>query len=137
MTPDGERLTVVREALGRYGAVDDDAVQRIIAECRKNAADASSEEIAHFIHDKGQVVRSGKIHNPIAFLLVYVPKCFLAEGLHAFRQEQSRIREAEAARARELQEWHSAEALKQQAILDDPKSSEEDKRWARSFFGSV
>lgn len=135
--PNGESVTVVREALARYGSVDDDAVQKIIAECRKNAADASCEEIAHFIHDKGQVVRSGKIHNPIAFLLVYVPKCFLAEGLHAFRQEQSRIRESEAARTRELEEWHSAEALKQQAILDDPESSEEDKRWARSFFGNV
>ncbi len=68
-TPDGQSLTVVREALGRYGAVDDDAVMRIIAESRKNAADASSEEIAHFIQ----------------FLLVYVPKCFLAEGLQGFR----------------------------------------------------
>ncbi|MDQ2948223.1 MAG: hypothetical protein M3Y27_20190, partial [Acidobacteriota bacterium] len=90
-------------------------------------------EIVHFIHDKGQVIRKGKISNPIAFLLVYVPKCFLGDGLQEFRQQRRKAFEAEQARKRELDEWHKDEMQKQQAILDDPRSSEEDKRWARQF----
>lgn len=123
----------IHHALTEYGSPDDDAVRYLIGQCRRNAPDADASEIVHFIHDKGQVIRKGKIFNPIAFLLVYVPKCFLGEGLQEFRQQRCKALEAEQARQRELDEWHKDEMQKQQAILDDPKSSEEDKRWARQF----
>lgn len=123
----------IHRALAEYGSPDDDAVRHLIGQCKRNAPDADPSEIVHFIHDKGQVIRKGKIFNPIAFLLVYVPKCFLGNGLQEFRQQRRKAIEAEQARQRELDEWHKDEIQKQQAILDDPKSSEEDKRWARQF----
>jgi len=123
----------IHRALTEYGSPDDDAVRHLIGQCKKNAPDADPSEIVHFIHDKGQVIRKGKIFNPVAFLLVYVPKCFLGNGLHEFRQQRRKALEAEQARQRDLDEWHKDEIQKQQAILDDPKSSEEDKRWARQF----
>lgn len=123
----------IHRALAEYGSPDDDAVRHLIGQCKKNASDADPSEIVHFIHDKGQVIRKGKISNPIAFLLVYVPKCFLGEGLQEFRQQRRKALEAEQARQKELDEWQKDEMQKQQAILDDPTSSEEDKRWARQF----
>lgn len=123
----------IHRALGEYGSPDDDAVQHLIGQCKRNASDADPSEIVHFIHDKGQVIRKGKISNPIAFLLVYVPKCFLGEGLQEFRQQRRKALEAEQARQKELDEWQKDEMQKQRAILDDPTSSEEDKRWARQF----
>jgi len=65
----------VFRALSRYGPADDDAVKALIARCRHYAPDASEEEIVSCIEDKGRVIASGRIDNPIAFLLVYVPKC--------------------------------------------------------------
>ena len=123
----------VREALSVYGSPDDDAVRHLISQCRKNAPDAEYDEIAYFIHDKGQVIRKGKISNPIAFLLVYVPKCFLGEGLSEFREKQRQAKEAEEASQKELHGWYRKELEKQQATLQDPNASEEEKRWARKF----
>ena len=123
----------VRKALASYGLPDDDAVHHMITQCKKNAPDVEYEEIAHFIHEKGQIIRNGRISNPIGFLLVYVPKCFLGEGLREFREERRRAREAEEVRRRELDEWRTAALQTQQEILNDPNSSEEDKRWARKF----
>ena len=123
----------ITEALSVYGSPDDDAVRHLITQCRKNAPDAEYDEIAYFIHDKGQVIRKGKISNPIAFLLVYVPKCFLGESLIEFRKKRQQAKEAEDARQRELGDWYQKELEKQQAALQDPNASEEEKRWARKF----
>ena len=123
--------SLIHRALAEYGSPDDDAVRHLIGQCKRNAPDADPSEIVHFIHDKGQVILKGKIFNPIAFLLVYVPKCFLGNGLQEFRQQRRKALEAEKARERELDEWRKDEMQHQQAILDDSKSSEEDKRWAR------
>ncbi|MBL8240377.1 MAG: hypothetical protein JNM66_23350 [Bryobacterales bacterium] len=130
VTSSSQTSSSVFAALSEYGAADDDAVRSIIANCRRAAADATFDEIVHFIHEKGKVVRSGKIANPLAFLIVYVPKCFQPEMLRMHReraraelaQRQAAERRAEAEMARLREEWRS--------WLSDPAVSEEDKAWA-------
>ena len=63
-------LSPVFIALQEFGIPDDDAVSAIIAKCRRNDPAATMEEIVHFIREKGKIARSGKIANPIAFLIV-------------------------------------------------------------------
>jgi len=70
-----------------YTTPDDDAIRTIVATSRKIVPDATIEEIVHFIHEKGQTLRSGKIGNPLAHLIVYVPTCFQRGALGAFREE--------------------------------------------------
>lgn len=120
----------VARALSEYAAADDDAVRAIIANSRRMAPDATFDEIVHFIHEKGRVVRSGKIANPLAFLIVYVPKCFQPEMLRMHRekaraelaQRRAAERRAEAEMGRLRDEWLS--------WLSDPAVSDEDKAWA-------
>ena len=108
-------------------------MRTILANCRRYAPDATIEEITHFIREKGKVTRSGKIANPLAFLIVYVPKCFAGDSLAAYRREAQRIHEQEQFLARELEAQMTQEKAVQQAVLNDPLASEEDKRWARRF----
>ena len=120
-------------ALAKYATPDDDAIRAIVANSRKAAPDASIEEIVHFIHQKGQTLKNGKIGNPLAYLIVYVPKCFQPGTLGAYRDELRVERERIAAAAlraeTELQLLH-AEWV---AWLDDPAVSEEDKTWVRKM----
>ena len=120
-------------ALSEYGTIDDDAVQKIIADCRRNAHDATPEEIAHFIREKGRVVANGKIDNPIGFLIVYVPKCFIGDTLRHYRDQKRRRREAAGQEAAEAHAWAAKHRQQQEQILADPDTSEEDKQWARGF----
>jgi hypothetical protein len=125
--------SAVAAALSEYGTIDDDAVQKIIADCRRNAADATSEELVHFIREKGRVIANGKIDNPIGFLIVYVPKCFIGDTLQHYRDQQRRKREAAEQETAEAQAWAAEHRREQEQILADPNASEEDKRWARVF----
>ena len=120
-------------ALQEFGIPDDDAVSAITAKCRRNDPAATMEEIVHFIREKGKIARSGKIANPIAFLIVYVPKCFPGESLRVHREEKRKQREQEDAEANELRGQLEEERRVQQAILADPTASDEDKRWAGHF----
>ena len=121
------------EALSHYGVVDDDVLTRLRSQTRKVCPDFTDEELLHFIHSKGHLIRSrdSGIASPMGFLLASVPKCFVGESFQLFRKAQIEAREREAAersqREAELQTWRR----EQQAILDDPNTSEEDKRWAR------
>ncbi len=81
------------------------------------------------------MVRTGRISNPIGFLLTAVPKCFLGETFQLYRaEEQKRLeREAdEAARVKkELEEWRQ----EQHRILLDPKVPEREKIMIRDWLG--
>lgn len=123
--------TVVATALSEYGVIDDDAVQIILTECRRHAPDATPEEIAYFIRQKGRVVANGKIDNPIGFLIVYVPKCFIGESLQIYRDQERRRREAAEQETAEANAWVAEHRRQQEEILDNPDASEEDKQWAR------
>lgn len=129
--------SVLFEALGRYGTVDDDVITRLRTECQKRANDCTDEEIAHFIDEKGSLIRSAntRIGSPIGFLLTAVPKCFVGESFDLYRKKQREHYEqqqAEQARQQEeMEKWQE----EQRAILDDPSTSEEEKRWARTSLG--
>jgi len=62
-----------------------------------------------------------------------VPKCFVGEAFQQSRRAQKKARDREAAeraqREAEFENWRK----EQQAILDDPNTSEEDKKWARKM----
>lgn len=129
--------SVLFETLSQYGTVDDDVITRLRSECQKRANDCTDEEIAHFIDEKGTLIRSAntRIGSPIGFLLTAVPKCLVGESFDLYRKKQREHHEqkqAEQARQQEEMEiWHK----EQQAILDDPTASEEEKRWARTSLG--
>lgn len=132
-TSSSQSTSSIRQALSDYGPADDEAAVRLENSCRKNAADATTEEILHFIRLKGASTKGGRVSNPIAFLLVYVPKCFVGDTLAQYRIECRERREADAAREHELAEWQAAELDRQRQILNDPNADEDDKRWARKF----
>ena len=123
--------SAVAAALSEYGTIDDDAVQKIIADCRRNAPDATSEELVHFIREKGRVIAKGKIDNPIGFLIVYVPKCFIGDTLQHYRDQERRRSEAAEQEAAEAHAWAAEHRRQQEQILADPDANEEDKQWAR------
>jgi predicted transcriptional regulator len=129
--------SAIHQALRIYGAVDDEAVRRLIRNCRQQAPDCTEEEIVHFIAEKGALVRvrDSRIHSPVGFLLTTVPKCFSGEAFRLYRSETTRRREAEqAAEARrraELEEW----GREQERLLADPTVSEEDKQFIRQCLG--
>jgi hypothetical protein len=123
------------DALSQYGVADDDVLKRLRAQTRNVCPDFTDEELIHFIHSKGQLIRRREsgISSPIGFLLTSVPKCFVGESFQLFRKAQNEARDREAAeraqRETEFENWRR----EQQAILDDPNASEEDKRWARKI----
>jgi hypothetical protein len=133
--PSSSSDSLLFNTLSQYGAVDDDVIQRLRAETQRIAPDFTDEELVHFIHLKGQIIRrpQSSVSSPIGFLLTSVPRCFAGESFQLFRTTQRQVREREAAeRAQqeaELDTWRR----EQQAILDDPNAPEEEKRWARKI----
>ncbi|HJT70764.1 MAG TPA: hypothetical protein VJ731_11225 [Terriglobales bacterium] len=123
------------DALSQYGVADDDVIKRLRTQTRNICPDFTDEELIHFIHSKGQLIRrrDSNISSPIGFLLTSVPKCFAGEAFQLFRKAQKESREREALeraqREAEFENWRK----EQQAILDDPNASEEDKKWARKM----
>jgi hypothetical protein len=83
---------------------DDQAVTILWTECRARAGDCTVEEILHFAERKVGMFRTGKIQNPVGFLLAVVPKCFEGEAFLNFREEARKEEEnqqnAERERAR-------------------------------------
>ena len=125
----------IYHALTKYGPVDDDALTRLIGSCRLATPDSTEDEIIHFIEEKGALVRAGRIHNPIGFLLTSVPKCFSGETFRFYREEMVRRREREAAAAARAQleadEWKT----EQQRLLLDPDTPEDHKKMIREWLG--
>lgn len=123
------------QALSQYGVADDDVLKRLRSQTRSVCPDFTDEELVHFIHSKGHLIRrrDSGISSPIGFLLTSVPKCFVGESFQLFRKAQKEARDREAAekaqREAEFENWRK----EQQAILDDPNTSEEDKKWARKM----
>jgi hypothetical protein len=104
--------------------VDDEAALVLWNQCRKRVPDCTPDEILHFARSKATLFRSGKIQNPVGFLLAAVPKCFEGASFLEFRREQ-------AARAREAEEQAAEMRREFEAILNDPNSSEEDRQFVR------
>jgi hypothetical protein len=84
--------------------VDQEAAARLIKNCRNEAADCTIEEIVEFAWSKAFLCRSGKIDNPIGFLITQIPKHFQREALQAYREKKGRELEAAAALAASAEE---------------------------------
>ncbi len=129
----GASSSSLYDVLSGYGTIDDDALGRLRSATAEVCPDYTEEELIHFVQAKGTQLQrgNGRIANPIGFLLTAVPKCFQGESFQAFRRSRAelerQVSEERARQAAEVQAWREA----QQAILDDPASSEEDKQWAR------
>jgi hypothetical protein len=125
---------IVSAALRPYGNPDDDAVNSLVDACRSNAPDATAEEIAHFVREKGKLI-TRKIANPVGFLLTAVPKCFVSDSFREYREQRTRERSQQA--AREAEDPQAAERLRKEgeADLANPNISEEEKRLIRRCLG--
>jgi hypothetical protein len=84
--------------------VDHGAIALLWNECRLRAADCTGEEVLHFAEGIAAVCASGRIKNPIGFLLTAVPKCFEGPAFLGFRKEQQRKQEEERRRQQREQE---------------------------------
>jgi hypothetical protein len=124
---------IVSAALRPYGDPDDDAVNALVDACRSHAPDATAEEIAHFVREKGKLI-TRKITNPVGFLLTAVPKCFVSDSFREYREQRTRERSQQIA-------WEPedprAERLRKEgeADLANPNISEEEKRLIRKCLG--
>jgi hypothetical protein len=127
--------SLVLEALSQYGVADDDVLKRLRAQIRNVCPDFTDEELVHFIHSKGALIRrrDTRISSPIGFLLTSLPKCFVGEAFQLFRKAQKEARDREGAERAQREAEFESLSREQQAILDDPDASEEDKKWARKM----
>ena len=127
----------IRKALAEYGQIDDDVVNALVRDCRKEAPDCTVEEIVHFIHQKGGHVRrkESRIHNPIGFLATAVPKCFSGDTFRDFRRQSVKISESALARQSEESVAMDRWRREQEASLSDPAVSEQEKHLIRLCLG--
>jgi predicted transcriptional regulator len=129
--------SAVREALMRYGFVDDDAVNQLIRTCRDIVPSYSDAEIVEAIHQKGNLMlkRRTQVHNPMGFLLTAVPRSLSPDNLPNLGQERQQGEESKQQRVSE----EDAAALRwrkeQEKLLDDPEVSEQEKHLIRLCLG--
>ena len=125
---------IVRDALSKYGPVDQDAVTRLVKKCREHTFNCSDEEISHFIHEKGLLIRGqGKrIQNPIGFLIDAVPKCFSGDAIRLYRESREQTWALEDVNQESIdREW----GREHEADLLDPTVPEEVKQVIRRCLG--
>ena len=127
------------QALTDYGQPDDDVAHNLFTRCRSVAPDCTTAEIVHFVHEKGSLIRQDRtirITSPMGFLLTAVPKCLTGETFERYRnQERSRLEQQRLLQERqqaEIDQWRR----EQEAILNDPSASEDDKQFARRVLGA-
>jgi len=114
--PAGEILDAIQQITG--SPVDQEAAERLIADCRAEAPDCTIEEIVEFAWSKAFLCRSGKIENPVGFLIAQLPKHFQGEALQAYRQSRRKELEAAAAAAARAEERRQ-EAEREMAEMEE------------------
>ncbi len=124
-------LELIRGLRQILSLVDDEAAALLWRQCRRHAPDCTVDEILHFARGQAQLFRSGRVQNPTAFLLTVVPKCFAGAGLLEHRREQARLQQVESDRIRDAEQQMAQVRSEFEAILRDPDSSEEDRRFVR------
>ena len=152
--PAAELIGAMQQITG--SPVDQEAADRLIANCRAEAPDCTLEEIVEFAWSKAFLCRSGKIESPIGFLITQVPKHFQGEAFQAYRQNKRKELEAAAASATRAQEriqeaereiadmeekqrvrgeiaerHRSGQGIDLKAVLQDSEADEVLKEWAQ------
>jgi hypothetical protein len=120
-TSTSELAVALRE---EFGYVDDEALRRIVTDCRKRAPDATLNEIADLTRMTARRIRSMRnLENPVGLLIVQVPKCFEGEAFETYREAESARKEAEG---RELLRLAND-------ILQSPDMPEDSRKWAANI----
>ena len=74
--------------------------------------------------------------SPMGYLKTSVPRCFEGESFRQFREAEVKRQKVaalrEAAQEEELRRFQE----EQRAILEDPKSSEDERRFARNYLAT-
>jgi hypothetical protein len=102
-------------------SIDEEAVFLLWSECKSRVPDCTPAEVLHFANLKSAILRTGKIQNPVGFLITAVPKCFEGETFQHFRREQARLKEEQ--RRREEEERRKQQAIEEE--LDQYRRQEE------------
>ena len=80
-----DEVAAVTEAMAQYGTRDPSAARRMIADCRKQAPEATADAICQAIHAKGRKAR--RAENPNGLLLTSVPPVFEGVAVADLRRE--------------------------------------------------
>jgi hypothetical protein len=148
LIPELERITAT--------PVDAEAAARLVRDCSLVAADCTLAEIAEFAWSKATLCRSGKLDNPLGFLIAQLPRLFQPESLRAHRERKRQEREAAAAaavreqeqilasekeleqlerrqqeRSRVAERHRSPEGIELQPLLEDEEADAVLREWAR------
>jgi hypothetical protein len=117
---DSEQALAVLQVLQQItgNPIDQEAVDRLIKNCRTEAADCTTEEIVEFVWSKAFLCRSGKIENPIGFLIKQVPKHFQGEALQSYRENKRKELEAAAEMAVREEQRHQ-ESERELAAMEE------------------
>lgn len=81
-----------------------------------------------FAREKAALFRTGRVDNPVGFLVSVVPKCLEGEAFAQFRAARALENEEAARRVDEMRREY-------ERILADPASTDEDRRFARRMLG--
>lgn len=80
--------SILIEGLQRLAlGFDEEAAIALWRNSRNRAPDCTADEILHFTAVKAATAKTGKIQNPVGFLLVAVPKCFEGQAFKTFREQ--------------------------------------------------
>ena len=114
--------------------VDDASVLTLIETCRLKTPDVTDDEINHFVRIKADLMhRMGTVKSPMGFLKASVPRCLEGESFRQFRLAEEQRRHTADQRAAAQEEELRRFQEEQTAILNDPRASEEDRRFARHY----
>ena len=112
-------------AIRKHLTIDDDAVAQLVIYCKHQDPNATPEEIAHFAELKIQQHRKNPSIQNLAGLLIRSVQNY-------FRPGSGELADYRAAKAREKAQGRE---LAQQ-ILDDPRSDDNDRQWAKQLLAS-
>jgi hypothetical protein len=102
VSPASSSFPATIAAVSAIATADDDAVRQLVKKCRKERADASDEEIAHFVREKAK--QASRADNPMGLLLTAVPKCFEGEVFTQYRAKSAQQAKPQEPRERSIEE---------------------------------
>ena len=115
---------------------DDDACRLLWRKCKEVAPDCTLAEVIYYFDLKVRQLfndRVRNVSNPVGLMIWSVPKMF--EGSEALYLQRRRAKVEEVRKAAEAVAQFEQSRADWQALLDDPSTSEEDRRFYRKLLG--
>lgn len=132
-------LSLISEELQKYWQTDEAAVHQLVRSCVATRPDCTTEEIAHFIEEKGYILSKNArtFTNPVGFLLSSVPKCFEGQTFERWRERQRLAKEHRLEEEQRQKEEAKATHLwfleHSKMTLANPKASAVERARAQRF----